>query len=78
MQDIQQGGTKFKADFAGGSFYKLLMPGAVLHLLWKMQKITTFKNPLQMFLIVKKQSTTNFTFRNNKVKVFKLVPTFLL
>lgn len=75
---VQGGGTKFKADLAGGTFHRLLLPGAVLCLLWKMQKMTSLKIPLQMFQIVNKQDTANLAFRNSKAKVLNWSVPFVI
>jgi len=61
--------NQFKADFTERSFHILLVPGTVL--LQKMQKMTSFKQPLQMFETVNKENTADFMFRNKKAETFK-------
>lgn len=61
--------SQFKAELIGGIFHRLLVPCAVPAV--KTQKVTHFKQTLQVFQIVNKENTANFTLGNNKVEAFE-------
>lgn len=70
MQDVKAGGSKsVQSRFHTRQFHILLVPGTVL--LWKMQKMMSFKQPLQMFETVNKENTAEFMFRNKKAETSK-------